>query len=552
MKNIILITVLIIGLILQSCQENFDTESDVFKYPSGDIVLQHRSPMLPQSIKSKEIKKPSRSKEGITQCNSDEYLGYSYFLGNTFLGNPQNTGGQVLDLEIIKSKSPKRVSAKQINQATYDYFLYDDTASYAKKLSENKKFTSSFSINIFNAIKIGRKKTHTYCFKDSITSSSRVVYGELNICNKNSTYSLSAMSSDLKYYARECLSPLFLDHLYNNTISELLIKYGETVMTGYITGGRLFALYAGLHKESSRLTIKARDMGLDLNASVFWNSDSVSGSIKVGNSKGYAEMKSNKIDQTQVNLTCIGGNISSIPMQSTFDLEKSSYDLSTWWQSLSDKNTHNIIDIANNGLVPLSAVILEKNFQRRIDDTVGGFLQEYTDFQTPYIEIVKVMVRNTSGPIYEVAPVLNTRNGDKIVLSDGAYQSQTDSELRGNLNNSVYDTKVMEILPKLREYFPEIRIVKNYDTKYNLSIRVPLCIRMDGFDFTTFVRHREDNGMIYLYDRNTKLAFSYYEDVEGDILDAYKLFDWLYSIPDEDAGRPLSMSALSNYTIIGL
>ncbi|HBN63844.1 MAG: hypothetical protein JFT10_09350 [Muribaculaceae bacterium] len=162
------------------------------------------------------------------------------------------------------------------------------------------------------------------------------------------------------------------------------------------------------------------------------------------------------------------------------------------------------------------------------------------------------MVRNTSGPIYEVAPVLNTRNGDKIVLSDGAYQSQSDSELRGNLNNSVYDTKVMEILPKLRDYFPELRIVKNYDTKYNLSIRVPLCIRMDGFDFTTFVRHREDNGMIYLYDRNTKLAFSYYETAEMDIMDAYGLYDWAYSIPDENAGRPLSMSALSNYTIIGL
>lgn len=111
----------------------------------------------------------------------------------------------------------------------------------------------------------------------------------------------------------------------------------------------------------------------------------------------------------------------------------------------------------------------------------------------------------------------------------------------------------MEILPKLREYFPYIRIVKNYDTKYNLSVRVPLCIRMDGFDASSFVRHTESTGMVYLYDKNKKIAFSYYEDVEPLVMEAYGMENWISSIPEEDSSRPLSMSILANlYNIVGL
>ena len=552
MRNIIYLLFLFSIVFLPSCQEDAEmNEINNIACTEGDIVLQERSPLLPQEIKSEGIKKSSRSTTDIKQCNSEDYLGFSYFAGNTFLGNPKNTGMEVLDLDVIKAKSPKRIVSKMINQSSYNYYLYDDTMSYSRIIRDSKTFTFGFSINIFNLIKLGRKKTHTEFFKDSVVSSSRVVYGEVDIRNMNKSYALSTTSSDLKFYARECLSPLFLDNLYGNSISKTLNDYGETVMTGYITGGRMFALTSGLHKESSQLTIKAKDMGTDLNASFFFDNDSVNGSVTIGNGAGTAVKKSEKIEKSQISMTCIGGDISLQPLPATMDLEKLSLDLTPWWRSLSNVNNHNIIDITDNGLVPLSAFLLEKNFQRRIDDTVNGYLPVYSKLQIPYIEIVRVLIGSNSGTLYEVAPVLNTRNGDKIVLSDGAYKTQTESELRANADNSVYDTKVMEILPKIREYFPLIRIVKNYNTKYNLSVRVPLCLRMDGFDPEGFVRHQTDNGMVYLYNKTAKIAFSYYEDTEDIVMNTYGIEEWIYSIEDED--RPLSMSTLANlYTVIGL
>lgn len=542
-----------VGFALQSCQDNADVTEDLLFYNKGDIVLQPRSSLLPTYAETKSIKKIARSEDGIIRCNSDEYLGLSCCAGNSILGDASNARERVLDLDYIKSKSPRRITSKQINESYKEVYMYDDLESYQKMALSGKFSTTGFSVNL-GLFKLGRKTTHTAFFKDSIISSSRVVYGEMNISNRNKSYSLSTTTSDLKYYARECLDPSFLGNLYESTISNIINQYGEMVMMGYVTGGRLFSLYAGLHKESTELTIKAKDMGQDLNASVFFDKDTVgSVTLKIGNGCGSAVKTSGNITQLQTHLLCLGGDQAYAPVAGTVTMKDFSLDLTPWWRSLSDESTHSIVDITKNGLAPLSAFVLEGNFQRRIDDTVDGFLPAFNKFITPYIEIVKVLARNTSGPVYEVAPVLNTRNGDKIILSDGLYQSQSDSELRSNINNNVYDSKVMEILPKLREYFPYIRIVKNYDTKYNLSVRVPLCIRMDGFDASSFVRHTESTGMVYLYDKNKKIAFSYYEDAEPLVMEAYGMEDWISSIPEEDSSRPLSMSLLANlYNIVGL
>lgn len=187
MKKIIYI-LFAVGFALQGCQDNADVTGDLLFYNKGDIVLQPRSSLLPTHAETKSIKKIARSDNGITRCNSDEYLGFSYSAGNSILGDASNANEPVLDLNYIKSKSPRRITSKQINESYKEVYMYDDLESYQKMALSGKFSTTGFSVNL-GLFKLGRKTTHTAFFKDSIISSSRVVYGEMNISNRNKSYS---------------------------------------------------------------------------------------------------------------------------------------------------------------------------------------------------------------------------------------------------------------------------------------------------------------------------------------------------------------------------
>ena len=106
---------------------------------------------------------------------------------------------------------------------------------------------------------------------------------------------------------------------------------------------------------------------------------------------------------------------------------------------------HTIIDITENGLYPLSAFIIEENFKKRMDDTSAGILEKYPSFVEPHIEIMRVFERygSSNEALYDVVPVLFTRQGDRIILRSG--NTVTDTELRRNENVTVFNQKAVEI-----------------------------------------------------------------------------------------------------------
>lgn len=234
-------------------------------------------------------------------------------------------------------------------------------------------------------------------------------------------------------------------------------------------------------------------------------------------------------------------------------------DLSAWLNSLNDKSTNTLIDITSGlkeeecGLYPMSDFVLEKNFRYRMDDTTLGLLESLTDVVDPRFEIVKVLARisSTGEKLYEVAAVLNTRQGDKIVLSDGTYKNAPDSELRANNSNQTMMNRVQEIFAQKKTVFQGLEFSTNYSTTYNPDVRKPLCIRLDGFDENKMAFYADPkSNMRYIYDSSKKIAFAYNEDEEyGDyVLDYYGIRDWVESLPK----RSTSMMILQNYTIIGL
>lgn len=87
----------------------------------------------------------------------------------------------------------------------------------------------------------------------------------------------------------------------------------------------------------------------------------------------------------------------------------------------------------------------------------------------------------TGEALYDIAAVLTTRHGDKIVLRTGDAETATDAELRNNENASIFSQKANAIALEKQEFYDvEIRI--NSSTRLNPTMGTPLCIDLGKID----------------------------------------------------------------------
>ena len=559
MKTHYILSVALLGLIVSGCNnEESISSAPNMNEQNGVIVVQQRDPKLP----TKSINRPviikdggqtkSTNENGAIIGNSEELLGYSYSVGNSILGDAINVSHPIVNLDLVRQNSPTSITAYAINHFYSESFSYSDYSHYESKLSQTNKIAAGFSLNV-GLFKIGRKLTTESTFSSSITSSNKSVYGELNMVYYNSSFKLN--TANKKMYARECLSADFQKNLYASTIGDILNSYGEFVLTGYITGGKAFSLFAGECKKDSTSTYYESKMDDAIEASVSWTNGSASASCNFGNGNGSATANALEFSAIQTKLWIYGGTPTGMTtMNSASNLENVNINLDPWVASLSDSDTHTIIDLTDNGLYPLSEFVLEENFKRRINSTALGSLPYYPSFVTPYIEVVRVFERysSTNGEaLYDIAAVLTTRQGDKIVLRTGDAATATDAELSGNENDSVFTQKATEIAQAKQEYYDlEIRI--NPAVRLNPIMGVPLCIDLGKIDEASMFTHSNPRtGIHYIYDKTRKVAFSLLVDeLDGDwILDEYGIRDWVESLEE----KSIALATIANsYKIIGL
>lgn len=534
---------------------------------AANIVLQDRDDAVPHAKKlpfkaAKHIATRSASNGENLIGDSEAMLGHSYTIGNSILGDMENVKFPVLDLAKVKAKYQTSIVKKALNSSSSYSFTYNGMSRYETNSQVSKTVKSGFSLNV-GLFKIGREKKMTELFKSSSSFGTNCVYGELNIEIKGSQYELLSTADKRKIYARECLSQTFLTDLYRGTIGNLIDSYGPFVLRSYITGGKATALYAGKSKAGSDSQTREQGLTKDINASFSWksgsSSNSASGSLSFGNNTGYSSSSQYETQETEIYIQTFGGSPTLQTIISPMKLENLSIDLTPWLNSLNNSNTYTLIDVTSGykeeecGLFPMSDFVLEKNFKYRMDDTTNGYLESLDEVVDPKFEIVKVLARTTSAGenLYEVAAILTTRQGDKIVLSDGAYVNSTDAELRANNNNQTMMSKVQEIFAKKKTIFQGLQFTTNYNTTYNPNVRKPLCVRMSGFNEDNMYLYEDANShMRYIYDPTQKIALSYLydEEYEDYVLDYYGIRDWVESMPK----RKISMMILQNYTIIGL
>lgn len=560
MKTTIVISIALLSLSAVSCN-NEDFLSSEFKEDGQEeiIVIQKRDPKLPPKSVTKpiadEVLMRSTNENGAVIGNSDALLGYSYSVGNSILGDYKNVGSPVVNVNKVKEYSADYISSKVLNSFVTERFSYSDYNDYESKLSETKKVSTGFSLNL-GVFKIGRKKTTENTFNSEITSSDKAVYGELNMLYYNSSFELN--STTRKFYARECLSPEFQKSLYSAPIGDLLTYYGGYVLTGYMTGGKAFALFAGKMGDDNTSSSVESTMDKAIDASATWQKDSISsisGSCNFGKYKGNGSYTAESLGFSilQTKLWLYGGRPVGLTMNCADNWDNVSLNLDSWVESLSNPDTHAIIDLMEDGLYPLSEFVLEENFKRRIDGTLLELYPKYPTFVTPYIEIARVFERYSSSgdALYDIAAVLTTRQSDKIVLRTGEAANASDTELRRNEDADVFKQKAMAIA-QAKQAFYDLEIRINTSERLNPAIGKPLCIDLGNIDESSMcVYSNPRTGIHFIYDKSKKIAFSYLvDDLDGDwILDEYGIRDWVESLDT----KSISLTTIANsYKIIGL
>ena len=493
----------------------------------GDVVIQKRNPNLPEVVTKAPTFEEGLTRNNATIGSSDKFLGYGYKLynGNYIPSDFDNFTHSILNIEAIKAYDESYVDEKYPNwndQSSYTYYNFDDYTHFS---TESKTIKTGFSLNL-GLFSIGKKRTTVETFRTFINETMEQTYGEMNILFAHGKFMLLNSSGSTKVYARQFLRRSFINNLYTSTISSVINSYGDLVVVGYYTGGRAFAQYMGNAASSTNVEQRTKSLDTSITASLTYEGDSLNASFGFNGKNGNFDSTVYKKQDIFLRVKTLGGiQNEESAINTTMSLKDINIDLQSWRKSLNDSKNHTVIDLTQEGLFPMSDFVLERNFQRRFDDTSKNILLPVTRLYTPSIMITRILKKtSTSGDnLYEVAAVLVTRQGDQIVLSNG---NATDAELKQNEDNNVFLEKAKAIAEEKSKYFSsDIQI--SYNKYYN-----------------------ETTNMEYLYDPTTKLCFSFLAD-DGDesMLEVYGLSTWVSNLTE----KRISMATLANlYTIIGL
>ena len=533
----ILIIILATFLGLSACTED-EVNKDSYSVDMGniqDVIFQMRNSKL-QNVTDKGTVPSARTRaigsNGVIIGNSDAILGYSYKAGNSILGDYNNVGFPVIDVSKVKGYDPTYITSTGLKTATSESFSYSNIDNYLSKSQISKKASSGFSINILKIFSIGRKHKTTQLFASYERDSIHSVYGEMNLKLSNNKFQLLATQENLHTYTQGFLTKSFMKNLYGSTPANILSQYGDFLMTGYVTGGKVTVLLAGRSSSSVNITDKEKMMDQSFSGFIDWKIKKVSGkisldSLSIGKNNGTIKAHTHYLDMNQGYVYTYGGKQGLLAVGKLLDMDNSAINLTPWAQSLDDENTHTLVDITDNGLLPLSSVVLEDNYKSvRYSDTYKK-------------------------PLYNIAAILNTRQGDKIILCDTLGKDLPDAELLKNSDNSFFMKKAAEIALKMEKYF-EIEIKTNIYAKYNPVLLNPLCeVIVCNGDNLHWCKDK-NSGLYYIYDRQNKVAFSVYDDdIDGDYtLDDYGIRDWFES---NCTKRSISIGTITrSYKIIGL
>lgn len=544
------------AIIISGCvQDDEFTIPDSSNETGKELVLQERSDALPSVIGRTHKRHISRAEQNNPLIgNSDAILGKSYRVGNSILADFENVGKQILNLNAIKVSKPDMISNSQVLTKTEsETYSYSSIESYAKKSTLSDVINSGFNVDL-KIFKIGRKKKITETFNYSEADSSRTVFGELNFVYKQNEYVLNSTEATRRIYACNYLHPDFLYDIYNSSIKDFLDNYGNFVVTGYTTGGRVNLQYYSLFEKNESYSMRERILSDVMNASFKYKEYKGDGELNIGNTSYDSVANYKLIKNNYMSMTTYGGTQAGITSFPSQKLETVKVNLTPWIASLKDTSLHTLVQFLHGGLCPVSAFILEDNFKKLLDLTANGYIEPFNKIQDPEMHVIRSYVRNSASgqPLYEVVAALKTAHGDYIIFSQGEA-STSDSELLKNDDVNVLVAKGKILKEKYSPYFKGLKYAAQ-TVKINPNMSNPQCSYIEAFDFSALKKWlNPDTGIMYLYDSAHKVALSIYTDedwLQDENLYVYGLGDFIYDeVPD---GTIRINTMARSYKIYGL
>lgn len=423
--------------------------------------------------------------------------------------------------------------------------------------SRYNKISGGFKFNLFNLVKLfDFSSSYEKKFYNQYKYFNTSILGESNVLVYGKSVSLSNGIEVRSGIIERHLYPNFIRSLYNSPIGEISKSYGPLVLCKYRLGGKLNAKYLYNKSESEALDSIYQEFKTDLD--VTFNpikKEDRSAGVHYNYSNFERLLHQDKHQKLYVTISTIGGAPElqiNLPVLESKDLPQG-IDVSAWVRSLTNEKTHTIIDIQDDGLVPISEFILESNFRQRIMDTYSGILEPNMKNDPVRIEISKVFIRydKSSGePLCDIALVLHTRNGDKLILTK-LNENASDEELTSNNLREQYISKGRNLVATVKDIFKGIKKSGKPNKILYPYLRTTLCSHA-VIDFNRVRKYKNPKTkVVYLYDDTSKIALSYYqgEDGDKDLESEYGLTDFVKTLPEKEISI---MNLLQNYKILGL
>ena len=434
----------------------------------------------------------------ILSLSSSDFLGYSFRCDEAPLENTSNLGYRVIDISKLSKAYPQNVKGWKNLSQTAVSFSFSNFDDYNSKSNITKKLTHDGGLK-FLCFQIGHKHTYTSVFGENLISDNNTIFGELNVLLKDSCYRMDYNSNLKKAILGDYLDPEFIKNLHYLDPYEFYKEYGSVVACDYFSGGRAMALYAALLKNSTITNTVETDMTREINSSFSLGKDG-SGNLglTLGRGKNSTISTTATFKSVKMSVASLGGNFStgfSVPQE----VGNSSINLSNWISSLNNPNNHVIAEFSENGLIPITDFILERNRRIFISKCIDQEIKE-TQINEPSLGIIQLSFGKTIG----VVAYICTKFGDMVPFITNYFTINEEGKedfyqwidtLRAIFNLRVYSITQFgkEIIPKTMAKSSNIDAIAQYPNILNHKN-----------NYKKFV----ENGILYFIDEVDKVGFS--------------------------------------------
>lgn len=288
----------------------------------------------------------------------NDLLGYGYDLTGEF-ANSSAAKFSVINVDKLRLEQPTRVEWDLSSRREGVLIAGENATAYLEKVTA--KLNASFSLFGIGKLLLF-KASVSATYSDSDAFSSKYLYSSYSHKIQQKRVKLNASNTLLQAY----LTPSFANDSQNETPAYLVSRYGTHVLTDIILGAKLEVLYRSTTTKADRVNASAAGIDVGMK-SIF--------SINTGYTYDYNSTVQNA-SQT-LHYKTIGGEPSTSILGKTAIISANppTVDISSWENSSSLANAE-MIDITENGLVPLWNLIADPTKSEAVKNYVIQYLKE--------------------------------------------------------------------------------------------------------------------------------------------------------------------------------